>query len=238
MSKTLRWLSAHPLRVEPLVLETGRSENVVIRLLQPTDAASLDRFIGEGLSPASRLRFGAHRPEHPSAEVCRNIGKDDTLRIVATLGDKIVGYLILQGTIPEKEVARYVTYGRPEDVAPGTVRLAPAVADEVHGQGIGKSLVQFATSIAHQLRISRIVLWGGTHDDNGRGRALYERTGFRYAGSFETRNANLNPDGPVLNHDMVLNVEDAVAADAPLAVRARIVSKPGSLGGPQGPTPD
>lgn len=173
-----------------------------IRRLQKSDARALDEFLRNGLSEESKKRFGAHRPDVQSCEdVCNAIGTDGTIRIVAVDDGKIAGYLIL-APLRQKEIDHYAEYGR-SDLMENTLILAPAVADAYQRHGIGRELVEYAILTARERGVDTIVLWGGTHDDNSKARAFYERIGFEYIGTF-TR-----PDETMLNHDMALSIKEA-----------------------------
>jgi GNAT superfamily N-acetyltransferase len=167
----------------------------MIRRLRQNDAEALDDFLRHGLSSESKRYFGAHQPDVQSCQdVCKAIGTDGTVRIVATNDDQIIGYLIL-APLRQKEIDHYTGYGRP-DLVENALMLAPAVADRFHGRGIGRELVEYAVSIANELSVDTIVLWGGAHDGNTKGRRLYERTGFSYIGIFD------RPEEGTFSHDM------------------------------------
>jgi RimJ/RimL family protein N-acetyltransferase len=117
-------MAASPLPIITALLEDGRP--VGIRPIEPTDAPAHEAFV-MGLSPESRyLRFFGPKPRVTAAEeehFC-TVDHVDREALIGIMGDQIVG------------VARY------ERIAPTTAEAAFAVADALHGMGLGTLLLE------------------------------------------------------------------------------------------------
>lgn len=156
MVMSIRWSPAEALETVPFNATAKNGSPIIVRLLDSGDGQALDTFLKNGLSSDSKKRFGAHQPDVISSDVvCKSIGTDGTIRIVSTSADDIVGYLIL-AEIPIDEAERYRSHGHSEFVSGFSVRLAPAVADSCQGQGVGRHLMRWATSLSSQLGIEKI----------------------------------------------------------------------------------
>ncbi len=184
-----------PLLPDHYKLPSG--EPVVLRALTAADAPALTDYL-ENLLPASKRRFGPHSfaPEAVRG-ICRQAGRDDVLRLVATLPNDspLLAYVLLLNGVRESDRVRYRGYGEALDGLTD-VTLAPSVADAYQGRGLGKVLMEKVIAISRHLGKARIVLWGGVQATNLRAVAYYRKAGFEPCGQFEDRNG--------LNYDMLM----------------------------------
>jgi diamine N-acetyltransferase len=166
----------------PLKLKSGA--DVLLRLLQPGDAAMLGRYF-EGLSADTRRRYGPHPFDQATANaLCATLNYADTLRLVAISQDEIIAYTILQLGILQDEQSRYgrcnITLDGQQDCT-----VAPSVADAFQDQGLGKLVMEQTIEIARRLGRRWMVLMGGTQATNDRAVHFYQRFGFHLITAFD-----------------------------------------------------
>lgn len=68
--------------------------------------------------------------------------------------------------------------------------LAPSVADEWQGRGIGTILFDFVQAQLQAAGIRQLILWGGVQSTNLPAQGFYRKKGFIRLGSFEYHGRN------------------------------------------------
>ncbi|RIV24057.1 GNAT family N-acetyltransferase [Fibrisoma montanum] len=182
----------------PITLPDG--EVLTIRLLQPTDAATLYNYLS-GLSEQSKSYFGPHPFDEATAQlICDTLDPTHTLRLIASrqTGDVVAYMLLLLGVLPD-DLARLqaVKYPIQLDKA-GTV--APSVADVYQSRKLGSLMLEHLLETGRSLGKSQVVLWGGVQKRNQKAVNFYTKFGFMPVGSFWR--------GDIDNYDMVLTLDD------------------------------
>ncbi|MFH1086031.1 MAG: GNAT family N-acetyltransferase [Chloroflexota bacterium] len=183
-----------------LTLRDGRTATV--RPLRADDAERLADYFTR-FSEGSRRYYGPHAFDRVTAErLCANLGPDDGIRFVATLGEgdaeQIIAYMILTPKIGDGDRQRYgdaLDDGR-------CACLAPSVADAFQSQGLGTQMGQHVLASARRLGLRQVILMGGVVAKNERARRLYERLGFRRVREFTTHGQET-----LLNYDMVIDLD-------------------------------
>ena len=154
-----------------------------LRPLRHDDVGRLADFY-ESLSSATR-RFWLidSFDERMAAEHCAAIGRYDKLRLVAEdETGRIDGLFEFSFDLPTADIERFATYGitlRGDT----DVRFGPCMRDAVQGTGVAQLLLEPALDCARRVGRSRVLLWGGVHENNLRARRFYERNGFAVVGA-------------------------------------------------------
>ncbi|MBE7939225.1 MULTISPECIES: GNAT family N-acetyltransferase [Ramlibacter] len=146
-------------------MDTATAAGILIRSMEPDDAAGVSALIGLPGTFEGTLQL----PDMPVASRTEHFAKVDTqaCKLVAVLGGRIVG-----------SAGLYVVGG----LRRAHVRsLGLALAEEVQGQGLGRRMMErlldWADNWAQVLRIELHV-----HADNPRAIALYRAMGFEEEG--------------------------------------------------------
>ncbi len=152
--------------IEPtLTLEDGRT--VLIRRARPEDAGPVLEYLRKVGSETMNLTFGAEGPGLTEAEereyLARLAASDNSLAVVAVVGDEIVGSLTFDGG----RRARLRHAGE----------FGISVAQAYAGQGIGKALIAYMLSWAEQGGVVRKINLK-VRADNEPAIRLYERMGW------------------------------------------------------------
>jgi GNAT superfamily N-acetyltransferase len=175
---TLADVAADPGSVtSELVLPSGMA--LVLRPLEPSDRGDLAAFF-DGLSARSRLYGGVSDDTSAQAlELCDAIGRYDKLRLVLCGSDadrRILGLLELSFDVVEADVERFRGYG--VDLGAPDARFGLCIADDIQGTGAAGLASTATFDVARAFGRTRLILWGGVHDDNVRARRFYRRLGF------------------------------------------------------------
>jgi RimJ/RimL family protein N-acetyltransferase len=148
-----------------LALRDGRE--VLIRRAEPDDAGALLAYLGRVGGETINLTFGAEGPGLTEAEereyLTRVAASDNSLAIVATVGDEIVGSLTFDGG--RRTRLRHVG------------EFGISVAQAYAGQGIGKALIEYMLAWAERGGVVRKINLK-VRVDNAPAIGLYERMGW------------------------------------------------------------
>lgn len=180
----------------------SNGEIVQFRPLQVDDTTRLGSYF-EALSQETRSRYGPHKFTMAVAEeLCNQIGRDDTVRMIAVTGQDeaaaIIAYFILDFAIPPEEHKRYLGHGITLNNRVDC-RLAPSVADRYQNTGVGSALMPKCKEVVRWFGYQRMILMGGVLVRNPRAVHFYQKHGFRKVGDFheETDKAS---------YDMILSL--------------------------------
>ncbi|MEW6751211.1 MAG: GNAT family N-acetyltransferase [Candidatus Latescibacterota bacterium] len=174
---------------------------LVLRLLRPTDAGLLGRYL-EGLSLATRQLWAPHAFDRDTAaRLCAELVVARSLRFVGEMSrqdePELVAYFIVALEGRPSELQRYSDRG--QHLQPSlTCLLAPSVADCYQSQGLGSLIMPPLLETARSLGRRYMVLMGGVQARNLRAIRFYEKFGFRRMGDFVVRDLD--------NHDMMLDL--------------------------------
>lgn len=144
------------------------------------------------LSPESKNRFGPHPFTADVILQLLNDGNNYHLFAAKQQNDEqIIAYAILKRGWLDFEYQRLVSYGlSPLD---GDFTIAPSVADEWQGKGVGSHFLQFIINQSvNELDAKRLILWGGVQSNNTKAVKLYQRFGFKTLGEFEHNDMNMD----------------------------------------------
>lgn len=176
-------------------------EEVMLRPLDPGDAKILGEYF-LGLSERTTSLYAPHPFDQATADhLCKAVNNADTLRMLATAHgcgtERVIAYFIVMWRVNEGERARYEEAGIELDSATDCT-IAPSVADEYQNQGLGSVMMEHLIDAARRLGRERMVLSGGTREENKRAIHFYEKFGFRKVNEF--REAGVN------NQDMIMGI--------------------------------
>ena len=179
-------------------IQDASGSSYQIRLLASDDVDRLTAYF-EGLSPATRARYGPHPFDRATAtEFCAHLDPATVSRFVVLTDDHIVAYMILVLGVSVQEIERYAAQGITLDTRLDCT-FAPSVADAYQDRKLGFSAAQQVIRAARELNRRYMVLMGGTHAVNHCGIHFYRKLGFSHVADFE------HPAG-VMNHDMRLDL--------------------------------
>jgi diamine N-acetyltransferase len=165
-------------------------------LFEMKDLDNLILFL-ENLSTESKKRFGPH--PFTKETILELFNLDDYLLFTAkTQAEKtIIAYTVVKKGWLDFEHQRLNSYGL--NMRPGDFTIAPSVADNWQGMGIGSTFLEYVIHfLSKNLQMKRLILWGGVQRDNERAVRLYQKQGFRVLGHFEYHG---------LNTDMIFEME-------------------------------
>ena len=200
-------MTIEEVRVAPQLLDrqvTDRDGNEYrLMLLRSSDAGAFGDYL-EGLSDETRLLFGPHPLTSEAAQtICGSLDPLHALRFVLWDGDEhIVGYFIIYPGVRHGEIERYAKEGV-ELTDRTDCTFAPSVADALQSRGVGSAVFHVLANIVRDLGFLRMVLSGGTQEQNVRGIAYYRKNGFREVGTFDTEPSGR---GVIHNVDMMLDL--------------------------------
>ena len=190
----------------PCALELRSGQRLILRLLQPQDAAPFGDYL-LNLSAHARSHFAPHEFTRERAEqVCADANAGDLLRFVVTAGPVpspcIVAYFLLFLGEPHLEIRRYEQYGDTLAALRGKrlCTFAPSVADDYQSRGLASAAMPKILELARALGCEQMLLMGGAHVENAKAVAFYEKFGFRPVGRF------MNPDGRE-SQDMMMDLK-------------------------------
>lgn len=178
----------------------GDNQSYCLRLLRSDDEAALFSYF-ERLGPETRSRYAPHPFDREAAgKICQEIDYLTDARIVAVAEDadgRIDGYFIVHWGVGENERERFSDYGI--KLCPAlTCMVAPSVADEQQGQGLGSAMMAHVFDLARRVMRLTVVLQGGVQASNTVARNFYAKFGFRNVGIFEAANRQ--------NYDMMVEL--------------------------------
>jgi len=178
---------------------------VRLRPLARSDAAMLGQYL-VCLGEETKLRFSPHPfDRHTADAICRDIDSAKRLIIVGTVahgqGERIVAYFMLDWSPGDGEQRRYGSLNVEE-----TAAVAPSLADDFQGKGLGTLVMQHVIGIARRAQQRKIVLRGGVQATNARAIRFYQKNGFRIVREFKASIGNydmeltLRPTGDHHDH--------------------------------------
>ncbi|MBS3764296.1 MAG: GNAT family N-acetyltransferase [Planctomycetes bacterium] len=196
---TLNELNRRPKQASEQVT-LGVRDNYCLRLLRPEDEVPLFEYFRR-LGPETRSRYAPHPFDREAAvKICQEIDYLTDARIVAVAEDadgRIDGYFIVHWGVAENERQRFSEYGI--KLCPAlTCMVAPSVADEQQGQGLGSAMMAHVFDLARRVMRLTVVLQGGVQASNTVARNFYAKFGFRNVGIFEAANRQ--------NYDMMVEL--------------------------------
>jgi len=151
------------MKVQETIVLKG-SSRITLRSVEASDAEVLFRYF-KGLSPQSRAFFHPHPFEYEDARrIARDAANPDNVRIVATVGDEIVGYAFIQK----------------QSHSPHIPVLGIGIADSHQNVGLGRRMMEHLISVARGRGHEGIDLT--VYKDNLRAIRLYSTLGFRITG--------------------------------------------------------
>jgi diamine N-acetyltransferase len=165
---------------------------IQIRLLKFDDSELLYKYCN-GLSDLTKSRFSPHGfNEETIKKICRNISKDNSFRFVAITTDteQIIGYFIAKNGVSENDKIRFLQ-NKIHLKAEECCSIAPSVADDYQGSGLGKALFKFMIDYLKEQQKHHLVLLGGVQKENEKAIRFYQKMGFNEVGEFD-RNGVLN----------------------------------------------
>lgn len=161
---------------------------ITFRPITAGDAGLLGRYF-TGLSERTISVYGPHPFDQATADkFCAEINYAETIRFIAVLsegsGERAIAYFILQMGMPEHELNRYQGAGITLDPQTDCL-VAPSVADEFQGHGIGPLMMRYVLRSARRLGRKRMALMGGVYTTNARAVPFYRKMGFITVGTFD-----------------------------------------------------
>lgn len=161
---------------------------MILRALRSDDHVGFGEFL-ESLSWDTRKRYNPHPLTRAYArEICSALTETAPVELRLVLADenaRIVAYTLVQFVIPQDEKDRYLDSGIVLDDSKDC-RIAPVVADDLQGKGLGTALLKGALAILRSRGRRNVVLFGGTQVSNLRAVRAYEKAGFRATTTFRT----------------------------------------------------
>ncbi len=158
------------------------------------DYEALNGYLGR-LREETTRRFGPHPFNLPAIQQFYRDTKN-TGFMVKTVDNTIIAYAIIREGYVEGDYLRYQRYGITISAGKDCT-LAPSVADEWQGSGVGSFLYNYVLETIKKSNCERIILWGGVQATNERAVNFYRKHGFTWVAEFEY-------NGP--NYDMVCTV--------------------------------
>jgi GNAT superfamily N-acetyltransferase len=156
-------------------------KTVVMRPLRASDEQALgDYFVN--LSANTRSLFAPHSFDRDTAHsICCGAEERATVRFVAEdERGNIIAYFILHLEITDEAAERY------DNLDPDSVcSVAPSVADEWQGQGLGRQMMRYVMEIAAAFGNEQMILSGGVQAENEQAMHFYRRMGFRKVRDFQ-----------------------------------------------------
>lgn len=190
------------------------NEQVTFRPLMIDDAKLLSVFL-TNLSAETRKHWSPHGFDmHAAKAICAAVATESALRLIAIKQQPgktrikfwkkkkklIIGYFIFSEGVNNHDVMRYAGYGI--GISQTDWQLAPCVADDYRGYGLGYLMLEHLLSIARRLNVRRILLQGGVIVSNTPAIAFYRKFNFRMAGKYMAgENSNRNN-----YYDMILEL--------------------------------
>jgi diamine N-acetyltransferase len=165
---------------------------IQIRLLKFDDSERLFKYCNE-LSDLTKSKFSPHEFDEETIEnICRNIGKDDSFRFVAITTDteQMIGYFIAKHRVSENDKSRFLQ-NKTHLISEECSSIAPSVADDYQGSGVGKALFKFMIDYLREQQKDHLILLGGVQKENEKAIGFYQKMGFQVAGEFD-RNGVMN----------------------------------------------
>lgn len=186
-------------QMKTTLILSKKNEAFFFRELARCDSQMLATFF-VNLSDATRSRFGPHPLTMECAnELCNTIDDSKVKRFVVLNDKAIAGYFILDFTPYKHEIARYQinNISLTSDLDPV---FAPCIADKQQNSGIASQAMLLIINMAKNENLRRIVLMGGTQENNLLARSFYRKFAFKEYGTFYTDYNHLN------NIDMMLTI--------------------------------
>lgn len=179
--------------------KSKEGESYTLRELVLEDAEPLGIFF-ESLSEGTRSKYGPHPLTKEEAFViCRNTGKDNTRRFIILNCSEVIGYFLLDFNPFQYEAERYRNCGIELNSKVDPV-FAPCMTDAYQNKGIAGNAMKILLQWAESNNLRRIVLMGGTQEQNAVARSFYKKCGFKEYTNFYTENNGKN------NIDMMLDL--------------------------------
>ena len=172
-------------------LITHDNHSFLIKPLQEQDISRVAEYLSS-LGAESRKRFAPHLFHE---EALRNIHKDKKKYLqYILLGEenrKVLGYFILHSGWIAFDENRFSGYGLEQQ--PGDLELAPSIADNWQGHGLGTAMFKhILEELFHKHKNPRLFLWGGVQASNFKAVRFYEKLGFKILGEFEHHGNNFD----------------------------------------------
>jgi diamine N-acetyltransferase len=171
-----------------MLIRTKNGHWLQLRALQASDHTRLSHYL-QGLSPASKSRFGPHAFDEASVAQHYQDPYHASYVAIELESEQIVAYAALVWGYLKSDAHRLANYGVQAD-RDTDVTYAPSVADEWQNLGLGSLLFQFIRAEMKNKAKKRLILWGGVQNTNALALAYYRKLGFRYLGSFEYQGWN------------------------------------------------
>lgn len=171
-------------------------EEFCFRRLTESDSENLGNYF-ENLSEETRKKFQPHPLTKNYAIYLCHKSLENAMRFVISDQDKnIHGYFILDFDIVDHEAERYHSYGI-ELTGGNDAFFAPSVADDLQNSGLASQSMEIIMDLLKDETVNRLVLLGGTREDNPLALSFYEKFGFEKVGGYQT---------DIWNFDMQLTV--------------------------------
>ena len=165
--------------------------NIMMVPFQIQDKENLLKYFNR-LSQESKKRYGPHPF---TMEAIADIYEDDKnyRMFVAKSSDdnEIIAYTVVKLGWVDFDSERLLSYRLFLDSKDATI--APSVADHWQGKGLGSKFFKYVIDyLKIELKIKRLILWGGVQSDNEKAARLYKRFNFRHLGDFEHNGMNMD----------------------------------------------
>lgn len=177
-------------------ITSKNGEEFLFRRLTENDSSNLARYF-ENLSAETRKKFQPHPLTKNYAIYLCHKSLENAIRYVISDEEKnIHGYFILDFDIVEHEAERYHSYGI--ELKDGSdAFFAPSVADNLQNTGLASQSMEIIIDLLKGESVNRLVLLGGTREDNPTALSFYEKFGFEKVGGYQT---------DIWNFDMQLSI--------------------------------
>lgn len=177
---TLAHVANHP---ESLTFHVPGDEGLVLRPLVTDDELMLVKFF-EGLGSTTKKYFSlSSDSDREARERCAAIARYDKLRLIASVGQELIGLIEFSLSLVDDDHSRFKRWGIRLNPLQ-TIRFGPCVADEYKGTGVARRIMPFVEAVALRFGRTRMILWGGVYCENTRAIKFYEKVGFLRAGTF------------------------------------------------------
>lgn len=166
------------------------------RRLTEHDSENLGNYF-ENLSEETRRKFHPHPLTKNYAIYLCHKSLENAMRFVISDEEKnIHGYFILDFEIIDHEAERYHSYGI--ELKHGSdAFFAPSVADQLQNSGLASQSMEIIINLIKEESVNRLILLGGTREDNPLALAFYKKFGFKRVGGYQS---------DIWNFDMQLTV--------------------------------
>ena len=170
--------------VLPVTVTDRFGQQYHLRALAAGDAARLAIYF-EGLSAATRTRFGPHPLTAAYAfELCDEPDPAVARFVLLTANERaIVGYFIIDFGPAPHEALRYADQGITLETGLDPT-FAPSIADAQQDSGLASAAMPYLIAAAQARGARSMVLMGGAQASNARAIAFYAKQGFVPCGGY------------------------------------------------------